>query len=106
MLEHKHVACVPGGHFARFLRFSGAELCWAHRLEVYVPPDLRLSYAAATICVAYDEVTAQAQRLADDRDRDPCHPLHFLLCEDAGLRCDGAWRGWPDLRPQADPSGD
>jgi len=37
MLEHRHVACVPSGHFARFLRFSGVELRWAHRLEVYVP---------------------------------------------------------------------
>jgi len=37
MLEHRHVACVPGGHFARFLRLSGAELRWAHRLDVYVP---------------------------------------------------------------------
>ena len=36
----------------------------------------------------YDEVTAQAPGLADDRDRDSGDPVHFLFCATAGLRRD------------------
>jgi len=31
------------------------------------------------VVLRYDEVTAQAQRLADDRDRHFGYPLHLLL---------------------------
>ncbi|OLD85053.1 MAG: hypothetical protein AUG81_13610 [Verrucomicrobia bacterium 13_1_20CM_4_54_11] len=36
----------------------------------------------------YDEVTAQAPGLADDRDRDSGYPVHFLFRAAAGLRRD------------------
>jgi len=49
--------------------------------------DLRLS-GVPLVLVRYDEVTAQAQRLADDRDRDSGHSVRFLFCPDAGLRRD------------------
>ncbi len=44
-----------------------------------VSQDLRLRFAAATILVAYDEVTAQAQTLADDRHRYSGDSLRFLF---------------------------
>lgn len=36
----------------------------------------------------YDEVTAQAPELADDRDRDPGDTVHLLFRATAGLRRD------------------
>lgn len=66
--------------------------------------DLRLRFAAATIFIAYDEVTPQAPGLADDRDRNSRDPLRFLFCEGTGLRRDEARRRWPDLRPQGYPT--
>ena len=52
----------------------------------------------------YDEGTAQAQGLADDRYRHSDDPVHLLLRQDTGLRRDGARRRCRDLRPQAYPT--
>lgn len=35
-MEHRHCACAPRGHYVR-CSFSGVQLRWPHRLEVYVP---------------------------------------------------------------------
>ena len=54
--------------------------------------DFRLPFAAEDSRLynffRYDEVTAQAPGLADDRDRDSGDPVHFLFCATAGLRRD------------------
>ena len=50
--------------------------------------NLRLSLDAVTIFIRYDEGTAQAQGLADDRHRHPGGPVRFLFCAKAGLRRD------------------
>jgi len=62
--------------------------------------DLRLSLAAATIFIRYDEGTAQAQGLADDRHRPFDDPVHLLLRQDAGY-WEGTRRSRPNLRPPA-----
>ncbi|HZR04526.1 MAG TPA: tetratricopeptide repeat protein [Candidatus Udaeobacter sp.] len=36
-LEHRPVACAPGGSFLRSGRSSRSQARWAHRLKVYVP---------------------------------------------------------------------
>jgi len=47
----------------------------------------------------YDEGTAQAQRLADDRNRHSGDSLHLLFRQDAGLRRDGTRQRRADLWP-------
>ena len=54
----------------------------------------------ATIFIRYDEGTAQAQGLADDRHRHFDDPVHFLLRQDAGY-WEGTRRSRPNLRPPA-----
>src|SRR5438132_6685868 len=62
--------------------------------------DLRLRFATATIFFTYDEVTAQAQRLVDDRDRYSGDSLRFLLCATTGLRRDALRSICSHLRPE------
>ena len=40
---------------------------------------LRLRAPASTVCFHYDEVTAQASSLVDDRDRHSRDPFHLLF---------------------------
>jgi tetratricopeptide (TPR) repeat protein len=35
--KHRPAACTPGEDFLCSVRFSGFQICWAHRLKVYVP---------------------------------------------------------------------
>src|SRR5206468_9980476 len=69
----------------------------AHRLAA---ADLRLRFASATIFTRYDEGTAQAQGLVDDRDRRSGDPVHFLFRATAGLRRDALRSFCSNVRPK------
>ena len=79
----------PNDQSAIDLQVWSLRFAWVLELEPWdFPPHLRRGLAAATIFIRYDEGTAQAQGLADDRDRHSGDPVHFLFRATAGLRRD------------------
>ncbi len=66
------------------------------------PSGFAAELTGVKVVLRYDEVTPQAQRLADDCDRHSGHSVRLLFCATAGLRRDGARRHRSDLWPQAD----